>query len=384
MKQKTAAINAGIESSISGIRVAKAFANEDYEIEKFQRGNDLYRNSKMVFYKAMGVFQCGMEFSTCALNVIVIGLGGLFIARGEMDLGDLVAFTLFVNAFIQPIKKLVNFFEQYTTGMAGFERFVELMRVEPEIADREGAVELARERVRGDIEFRGVSFSYSKDLPVIRDANLAVGAGRMLALVGPSGGGKSTLCQLIPRFYEIDSGAILVDGIDIRDATLASLRESIGIVQQDVFLFADTIKENIRYGRPGASDEEIVLAARRADIHDFIQSAAGGIRHRGGRARRPPVGRAEAAHQHRLASSSRTPPILILDEATSALDTGTEIHIQRAFEELSRGRTCLVIAHRPVHDTRCRRDRLYRGRRDPRARRPRRAPGREGTLCGAL
>ena len=343
VKQRTATINAGIESSISGIRVAQAFTNEDYEIEKFLKGNELYKDAKKVFYKAMGVFQCGMEFATSILNVIVIALGGFFIARGMMDLADLIAFTLFVNTFLQPIRKLVAFFEQYTTGMAGFERFVELMRVEPEIEDRKGARELIR--VRGEIELHDVSFSYAQEAPVLRHVDLKVSAGRTLALVGPSGGGKSTLCQLIPRFYEIDSGSITIDGIDVRDVSLASLRESIGIVQQDVFLFADTIKENIRYGKVDASDEEIVEAAKRADIHEFIEGlpqgydtevGERGVTLSGGQKQRISIARVFL----------KDPPILILDEATSALDTTTEIHIQRALEALAAGRTSLIIAHR--------------------------------------
>jgi ATP-binding cassette subfamily B protein len=260
-----------------------------------------------------------------------------------MDLADLIAFTLFVNAFLQPIRKLVAFFEQYTTGMAGFERFVELMRVEPEIEDRKGARELTR--VRGEIELCDVSFSYAKEAPVLRHVDLKVAAGRTLALVGPSGGGKSTLCQLIPRFYEIDSGSITIDGVDVRDVSLASLRESIGIVQQDVFLFADTIKENIRYGKVDASDEEIVEAAKRADIHEFIEllpqgydTEVGerGVTLSGGQKQRISIARVFL----------KDPPILILDEATSALDTTTEIHIQRALEALAAGRTSLIIAHR--------------------------------------
>lgn len=343
VKRKTATINAGLESSISGIRVAKAFTNEDYEIEKFVKGNELYRDAKTSFYRAMGVFQSGMEFSTSILNVIVIALGGFFIARGGMNLGDLVAFTLYVNTFLQPIRKLVSFFEQYTTGMAGFERFVELMRVEPEIVDREGARELAA--VKGQIEFSDVSFSYSAEVPVLHHVDLRLEAGRSLALVGPSGGGKTTLCQLIPRFYEIEGGSIKIDGTDIRDLTLNSLRESIGIVQQDIFLFAATIKENIRYGKIGASDEEIVEAARRAEIHDFIMSLPKGYDSEVGER-----GVLLSGGQKQRISIARIflkdPPILILDEATSALDTATELHIQRAFEKLSQGRTSLIIAHR--------------------------------------
>lgn len=343
VKQRTATVNAGIESSISGIRVSQAFANEDYEIDKFLKGNEEYRDAKKLFYKAMGVFQCGMEFTTSILNVIVIGAGGLFIARGMMDLADLIAFTLFVNAFLQPIRKLVAFFEQYTTGMAGFDRFVELMRVEPEIADRPGAVDLPR--ARGEIELRDVCFSYAPGLSVLSHVNLKIEAGKTLALVGPSGGGKSTLCQLIPRFYEASSGRVSIDGIDVRDLRLASLRENVGVVQQDVFLFADTIRENIRYGRVGASDEEIIEAAKRADIHDFIAGLPQGYD--------TPVGERgvtlSGGQKQRISIARiflKDPPILILDEATSALDTTTELHIQSALEELAAGRTCLVIAHR--------------------------------------
>jgi ATP-binding cassette subfamily B protein len=343
VKQRTAVINAGVESSISGIRVAKAFVNEDYEIEKFGRSNDLYREAKKLFYKAMGVFQCSMEFATSILNVAVIGVGGIFIARGMMDLGDLVAFTLFVNAFLQPVRKLVAFFEQYSTGMAGFERFVELMRIEPEIVDRPGARVLGR--ARGEVELRGVVFAYREGSPVLRGVDLRVEPGRSLALVGPSGGGKSTICQLLPRFYEVGSGAVLVDGVDVRDLRLDSLRENVGIVQQDVFLFADTIRENIRYGRPDASDEELAEAAERADIRQFIESlpegydtqvGERGILLSGGQKQRLSIARVFL----------KDPPILVLDEATSALDTLTELRIQASLEELSRGRTTLVIAHR--------------------------------------
>jgi len=343
VKRKTATINAGLENSISGIRVAKAFTNEDYEISKFARGNEQYRDAKTSFYKAMAVFQSGMEFSTSILNVIVIAVGGLFIAEAQMNLSDLVAFTLYINTFLQPIKRLVQFFEQYTTGMAGFERFIELMRVEPDIVDSRDAIKLSG--VRGDIEFSHVDFAYSAELPVLRDLNLKVEAGHSLALVGPSGSGKTTICQLIPRFYEIQAGQITIDGKDIRGLTLASLRENIGIVQQDVFLFADTIKENIRYGRISATDEEIVAAAKRAEIHDFIMSLPNGYDTQVGER-----GVFLSGGQKQRVSIARiflkNPPILILDEATSALDSATEIHIQRAFEELSRGRTSLIIAHR--------------------------------------
>ncbi len=343
VKKKTAGINANLESSISGIRVTRAFANEEYEIQKFLDGSALYREARGRFYKAMGVFHGGMEFSTSILNVLVIAAGGAFVMSGSIDYGDLIAFTLYVNTFLAPIKKLVSFFEQYTTGMAGFERFVELMRVEPEIKDRIDATELLG--VRGEIAFRDVSFSYENEVSVLRYVNLTVGAGRTVAVVGPSGGGKTTLCMLIPRFYEIREGSISIDGRDIRDIRLDSLREHIGIVQQDVFLFADTIRENIRYGKLDATDGEIVEAARRADIHGFIDSLPSGydtfvgergVLLSGGQKQRISIARIFL----------KNPPILILDEATSALDTATELHIQKSLEELSRGRTSLVIAHR--------------------------------------
>ncbi len=343
VKKKTAGINANLESSISGIRVTRAFANEDYEIQKFLDGNKLYREARGLFYKAMGVFHGGMEFATSILNVLVIGAGGCFVMLGSMDYGDLIAFTLYVNTFLQPIKKLVSFFEQYTTGMAGFERFVELMRVEPEIRDRVDAVEL--DKVAGEIILRDVSFSYENGVSVLGHVDLKIGAGRTVALVGPSGGGKTTLCRLIPRFYEIEEGAILIDGRDIRDIRLASLREHIGIVQQDVFLFADTIRENIRYGKLDASDAQIVAAAQRANIHTFITSLPAGYDTNVGER-----GVLLSGGQKQRISIARiflkNPPILILDEATSALDTATELHIQRSLEELARGRTSLVIAHR--------------------------------------
>jgi ATP-binding cassette subfamily B protein len=343
VKKKTAGINANLESSISGIRVTRAFANEDYEIRKFLDGSALYREARGHFYKTMGSFHGGMEFATSILNVLVIAAGGAFVMSGTIDYGDLIAYTLYVNTFLAPIKKLVSFFEQYTTGMAGFERFVELMRVEPEIRDRADAKELGE--VRGEIVLSDVSFSYENEVSVLRHVNLRIGAGRTVAVVGPSGGGKTTLCMLIPRFYEIKEGSIRIDGRDIRDIRLDSLREHIGIVQQDVFLFADTIRENIRYGKLDATEEEIVEAARRADIHSFIESLPAGYDTQVGER-----GVLLSGGQKQRVSIARiflkNPPILILDEATSALDTATELHIQRSLEELSRGRTSLIIAHR--------------------------------------
>ncbi len=343
VKARTADINADLENSISGVRVAKAFTNEEYEIQKFDRGNSNYREAKRGYYKAMAFFSGGMEFTTSLLNIIVISAGAIFVVRGSMTLTDMLTFILYVGTFLTPIRKLVSFFEQYTNGMAGFERFIELMRIEAEIRDAEDARDLAN--VKGDIVFDKVSFSYSDEQPILENINLAIGAGQKVALVGPSGGGKTTMCNLIPRFYETNSGNITIDGKNIRDLTLQSLRSNIGIVQQDVFLFAASIKENIRYGRPDASDEEIEEAAKKAEIHDFIldlpygydtEVGERGTKLSGGQKQRISIARIFL----------KNPPVLILDEATSALDTATEVKIQRALDTLAQGRTCLIIAHR--------------------------------------
>ena len=343
VKERTAGINADIESSISGVRVAKAFNNEQYEIEKFEEGNKRYRTSKNVFYKEMGFFNAGMDFLTSIMNVAVIGFGGLIIMQGGLDTIDLLTFTLYVGTFLQPIRRLSAFVEQYTVGMAGFRRFLELMAEEPDITDAPGAAQL--QDVRGDVRFEDVSFSYDEGVRVLSGVNLHIQAGKTLALVGPSGGGKSTLCHLIPRFYEVNSGRITIDGHDIHDVTLSSLRDSVGIVQQEVLLFAGTIMENIRYGRIGATDDEVVEAAKKAEIHEDIlampdgyQTYVGerGIMLSGGQKQRVSIARIFL----------KNPPILILDEATSALDTVTEAHIQEAFDKLSQGRTTLIIAHR--------------------------------------
>ena len=348
VKESTALINADIESSISGARVAKAFTNEEHEIKKFERGNGVFVNSKRAYYKTMGMFHAGMEFFTSIMNVLVLTASGFLIMGGRMDHTTLIVFLLYVSSFTTPIRKLAQFSEQYAMGMAGFKRFTELMDTEPEIVDKDGAIEL--ENVKGDIEFRGVSFAYDapngeKSEHVLRDLHLKINAGETVALVGPSGGGKTTLCHLLPRFYEILSGSITIDGKDIRDVTLSSLRRNIGIVQQDVFLFAASISDNIRYGRMDATDEEIVAAAKAAEIHDDImrmpdgyETVVGerGITLSGGQKQRVSIARIFL----------KNPPILILDEATSALDSATEARITAAFEKLSRGRTTLVIAHR--------------------------------------
>ena len=345
VKESVAVINSDIESAISGARVAKAFTNEDYEVEKFERGNDNYIRAKGKNYKAMGQFMSGMEFFTSILRVIVLAVAGLMIIldRGNMTLKVLTVFLLYVSSFTTPIRKLAMFMEQYTAGMAGFSRFTEIMDTEPEIVDKPGAEELTS--VKGDIVFDNVAFSYDGGRKVLENISLTIPHGSTVALVGPSGGGKTTLCHLIPRFYDVTEGVITVDGRDIRDVTLRSLRGNIGIVQQDVFLFAASVKDNIRYGRLDATDEEIIAAAKAAEIHDDIMRMPDGydtivgergITLSGGQKQRVSIARIFL----------KNPPILILDEATSALDSATEAKITCALERLSEGRTTLVIAHR--------------------------------------
>ena len=343
VKRKTAEITAAIESGISGVRTAKAFANEHQEEEKFDHANALFRGSKVEYYKSMGLFMSGMEFTTGILQVLVVTVGGLLIMRGRMDYVDLITFSLYVSTFVTPVRKLAQFSEQYMQGSAGFSRFLELMRTEPEIRDAPDAQELPP--VRGEIEYRDVSFAYANGVPVLSHIDLRIEPGKTLALVGPSGGGKTTLCQLLPRFYEVSGGAVLVDGHDVRSVTQESLRRNIGILQQDVFLFADTIRENIRYGRPDASDAEVEAAAKRAAIHDEIMALPAGydsfvgergVMLSGGQKQRISIARVFL----------KDPRILILDEATSALDTVTEQRIQASLEELSRGRTGIIVAHR--------------------------------------
>jgi len=343
VKETTAEVNAGLESSISGIRVTKGFNNEDFERERFAIYNKQYSDAKQMRFKYMANFFTNIEFCNNLLSLTVLAIGGYFIMKGKMTLPDLVAANLFVAGFVSPIKKLNNFVEQFITGMAGFNRFLEIMRTEPEPADAPDAVEILS--ARGNINFKDVSFSYTKDFPVLSGINFDIHAGEKFALVGASGGGKSTICNLIPRFYEITGGEISLDGIDIRHIKKSSLRAQIGIVQQDVFLFAGTIRENIAYGKPNATDAEIEAAARRAEIHEDIMkmpkgydSVVGerGIKLSGGQKQRVSIARCFL----------KNPPILILDEATSALDTATEIKIQHSFDELAKGRTTLVIAHR--------------------------------------
>ncbi len=344
VKRKMAGINGDLESSISGMRTAKAFANEGKEIDKFERSNDLFRTSKTDYYKAMAVYHSGLEFTFSVMYVLVIAFGGYLIMRGELTVVEMLTFSLYISTFLTPLRKLSAFVEQFTQGMAGFHRFLELMRVDPDIEDVPNAVELGT--VKGDIDVENVSFRYETDGETVLDhVTLRVKAGETVALVGPSGGGKSTLCQLIPRFYDVSEGRILVDGQDVRTVTQKSLRENIGIVQQDVFLFAGTIMDNIRYGKPDATDEEIVWAAEQAEIYDDIQAMPDGfdtyvgergVMLSGGQKQRISIARIFL----------KNPPVLILDEATSALDSVTEAHIQRAFDVLAQGRTSLIIAHR--------------------------------------
>ena len=343
VKQRTAAINADIESSLSGFRTAKAFANEDMELHKFEGSNDRFKVSKREFHKEMGIFHASMEFFTSILQVIVISVGGYLIMRDKMDYRDIITFSLYISAFVSPIRKMATLSELFANGFAGLRRFVDVMATEPSIRDRSDAVAL--ERVRGDISLEGVNFSYQEDLPVLHDVSLEIRAGETVAVVGPSGGGKTTLCQLIPRFYDVDEGTIRIDGNDVRDVTQKSLRENIGIVQQDVFLFANSVLENIRYGKPDATFDEIAEAAKKAEIYDDIMAMPNGFdTYVGERGTLLSGGQKQRISIARI--FLKNPPILILDEATSALDSLTEAKIQRAFDKLAKGRTTLIIAHR--------------------------------------
>ena len=344
VKRQTAEINAAIESGISGIRTAKAFANEEAEDEKFVAANERYKAARSRYFKAMGGFMSGMEFTTSVMQVLVVAAGGALIMGGRMDYVDLVTFSLYVSTFVTPVRKLASFSEVYMQGTAGFSRFLELMRTEPDVQDSPDAIEL--ENVRGEVEYRDVSFSYNDEAgPVLEHVSLKIAPGEKLAVVGPSGGGKTTLCQLLPRFYDVTGGAVLVDGVDVRSVTQDSLRRSIGIIQQDVFIFAGTIRENIRYGQPEATDAEVVAAAVRAEIHQEIMAMPDGydsyvgergVMLSGGQKQRLSIARVFL----------KNPPILVMDEATSALDTVTEQRIQASLDELAEGRTSIIIAHR--------------------------------------
>ena len=343
VKETTAEINANLESSISGIRVTKGFVNEELENKNFDAMNKKYSHAKRIRFKYMAFFHSNIELCNNLLSLLVLAAGGYFIMKGKMTLPDLVAANLFIASFTAPIRKLTNFVEQFSTGMAGFSRFLEIMQTEPEEPDSPDAAEILASR--GNISFEHVNFSYANNIQVLSDINCTVKSGEKFALVGSSGGGKSTICNLIPRFYEISEGQILLDGINIKKIKRNSLRNQIGIVQQDVFLFAGSVRENIAYAKPNATEQEIILAAKRAEIHDDIMNMPDGyetivgergIKLSGGQKQRISIARCFL----------KNPPILILDEATSALDTATEIKIQKAFDELSKGRTTIVIAHR--------------------------------------
>ncbi len=342
-KETTGHINQEIESSLSGARTAKAFANEEAESNRFDAANKIFKTAKRQFYKAMGMFHSSIEFFLCSLNVVVIGVGGYYVMKDSIDYADLVTFCLYITSFVGPMRKLSGFSELFANGFAGLNRFVEIMRLEPTVQDKEDATDL--KNVQGAIKLENVSFAYDGTLDVLHNVSLEVKPGETVAIVGPSGGGKTTLCQLIPRFYDVSSGSISIDGKDIRDVTQNSIHQNIGIVQQDVFLFADTIFENIRYGKPDATEEEVVEAAKKAEIYDDIMAMPKGFAtYVGERGTLLSGGQKQRVAIARI--FLKNPPILILDEATSALDSVTEAKIQRAFDALSQGRTTLIIAHR--------------------------------------
>lgn len=343
VRVKIADVNSQVENSVSGIRVVQSFTNEEYEKQRFTEGNKKFKLAKKDSYRAMAVFSSGMGFLTNIANAIVLIVGGLCICFETMTLEDLIIFLLYINIILQPVIRLTNFTQQFEQGMSGFRRFLEVIETEPEIVDSKNAVEI--KDVKGDIKLNNVTFRYNDDEEVLNDVSLEIKAGKTVALVGPSGGGKTTLCQLIPRFYDCLEGNITLDGVDIKDIKLKSLRDSIGIVQQDVFLFTGTIKDNIKYGKTDATDEEIIEAAKKAKVHDFIMSCPDGyetnvgekgVRLSGGQKQRMSIARVFL----------KNPPILVLDEATSALDNQTELEIQKSLHDLSHGRTSLVIAHR--------------------------------------
>lgn len=342
-RKKIGSVNASLQDSLGGIRVVQSFANEDIEIDKFNHSNMEFLESKKDNYRVMGTFQGGNNFFQGLLYVTIIVFGGLFIANGDLNPIVLATFALYINVFVSPIEVLVEFTEMFQKGFSGFRRFEEVMNEVPEIQDSKNAKDL--ENVSGNIDFDHVSFQYNENEKVIDDVNLHIKAGEKIALVGPSGSGKTTLCSLLSRFYDVTNGSICIDGQNIKDVTLKSLRSNIGLVQQDVYLFTGTIEQNIAYGRPGASHADIVEAAKKANIHDFIMSlpegyntfcGERGTRLSGGQKQRISIARVFL----------KNPKILILDEATSALDNESERIIQKSLEDLSKNRTCITIAHR--------------------------------------
>ena len=343
VKQKVAHINSEIESSLTGIRTAKAFANEAVEGARFDAANGQFKTSKREFHREMALFNSTMELFLTGMNVIIIALGGYMIMKGKLDYRDLITFSLYIATFVTPMRKLSSFSELFANGFAGLNRFVEIMRTEPTVQDAPDAVSL--DGVKGEISVEDVSFAYDGDLAVLHHVDLRVQPGETIAIVGPSGGGKSTLCQLIPRFYDVTSGCIRIDGHDVRSVTQQSLHEHIGIVQQDVFLFADTVLENIRYGNPSATEAEVAEAAKKAEIYDDIMAMPDGFRTYVGERGTLLSG----GQKQRIAIARiflKNPPILILDEATSALDNESEILVGQSLEKLAHGRTTLTIAHR--------------------------------------
>ncbi len=343
VKKATASINTDFESGLSGIRTAKAFANEGFELNKFDRANLSYRDAKYQYYKAMARFNSVMEFFLCILSVVVIALGGALIMKDQLTIIDLITFSLYITTFVAPIRRLSVTAELIANGTAGLHRFTELMKIEPSLTDSPKALNLSD--VQGGVDIQDVSFDYQPGRLVLNNVSLSIKPGEMVALVGPSGGGKTTLSQLIPRFYDVSSGSILIDGHDVRDVTQDSLHQNVGVVSQDVFLFADSVAENIRYGRLDATMEEVIEAAKLAEIYDDVMAMPEGFNTNVGER-----GVLLSGGQKQRISIARiflkNPPILILDEATSALDSVTEAKIQKTFEKLSVGRTTIAIAHR--------------------------------------
>jgi ATP-binding cassette subfamily B protein len=343
-RARIADINAQIEDNLSGIRVVKSFANEEMEMDKFKVGNDRFVESKRESYRYMGLYHSGLGAFTTFISVIVIAVGAVFITTNLISITDLITFLLYINNFTEPIKKLINFTEQFQNGASGYTRFLEILSINPDITDKPDARELIN--AKGNITFENVYFHYEEHSEtVLSNLNLHVNSGQYIALVGTSGVGKSTLCSLIPRFYDVSSGRILIDGEDIRDYTLKSLRNNIGIVQQDVYLFTGSVMDNIRYGNPHATDAEIVAAAQNANAHDFIMNlpegydtniGQRGVKLSGGQKQRLSIARVFL----------KNPPILIFDEATSALDNESEKVVQESLEKLAKNRTTFVIAHR--------------------------------------
>lgn len=343
VKRTTSGINTEYESEISGMRTTKSFGNENLALKKFDSSSGKFKNAKYKFYKAMGMFNSSMELFLCSMNAIIIAVGGWLIMRGDMNVVDLITFSLYITTFVSPVRRLAMTSEMIANGNAGLKRYEELISTEPSIKEKPNAVTLTN--VKGEIELKNVSFEYKTGNEVLHNVNVKVKSGDTLALVGPSGGGKTTIANLIPRFYDTTEGAVMIDGKNVKDLTLASIHKNIGVISQDVFLFASSIKENIRYGRIDASDEEVAEAAKKAEIYDDIMNmphgfdtnvGERGILLSGGQKQRIAIARIFL----------KNPPILILDEATSALDNITEDKIQKTFDKLAKNRTLVIIAHR--------------------------------------